>query len=426
MDYPFSVLKSYALASWNQDQVNLFLQKWGENWQQTILPILPGEYKKSAVDPDVLKSWLSNDHTFYTPLEWTLIAWSVFAGDLHGPKVKDAIGSFIIRGTEPSIRPALEKLALQSILFAQVATNRQEFETILGDKNHHPSKNGDLTADKPDIHNSASQFENADSPEINLDQKTLPSSVSISALIENGILVNRSDNRLSFNHPVITGYLAACRLSDEPEQTSRLVTQQSWIGKNLTLRYLGSIKDISNLIDPMIREVEEPTYRSLFTVARWLRDTSDNMAWKTSTVRLLAELLQVDTLPMPVRQRLLNALVCSNDPLLPALFRQMLLAKSTRTIQIGVIGLGAIHDGKSIAELAKLLPNAVQNVKDAVCLSLVAIGASSAIEIVAKLLLQADEDTRRTAAEVLANQAREGHQVLKKAALLAIFWSVGL
>src|SRR5690606_31088332 len=52
-------------------------------------------------------------------------------------------------------------------------------------------------------------------------------------------------------------------------------------------------------------------------------------------------------------------------------------------------------------------------VRRAACMALVAINTNESLEIVAQTLLGGDEDIRRAAGEAIANDAREGHAMLK-------------
>ena len=63
--------------------------------------------------------------------------------------------------------------------------------------------------------------------------------------------------------------------------------------------------------------------------------------------------------------------------------------------------------------LIVLLANPDQMVRKAACLALVAIGSQPALEAVTKVLINADENSRRAAAEALANDRQEGYEILK-------------
>jgi HEAT repeat protein len=86
---------------------------------------------------------------------------------------------------------------------------------------------------------------------------------------------------------------------------------------------------------------------------------------------------------------------------------------SSELVQLAALGCGAVKDAKAIATLEEVLQGPSLGARRAACLALAAIGTDEALEVVARTLLSAEEDVRRAAAEALANDAREGHAMLK-------------
>ncbi len=395
----------FTLAAWGRKQVEAFVNQWAALWKQAISPLVSSPGQIRTPDLDLVEQWLVSDPSMYTPLEWTLITWGAFAGDSLGPNLVDAIEAYIRRTSIGKYRPAFEQIARQAILEAAPLLKRNVIESALSNRQTSLEKTepseGDLLLER---------LEGGKKPIV------LPEpGKSTDELIHSGLLVERPGDRFAFVHLLIAGYLASAAFDKDAEGIERLNVQQAWAGKSLTWRFMGALKDISAIVDLYVRDVEAPLYRNLLIAARWVKDAPMTMKWRTTVIQALYEVLLQDDLPMAAHQRALAALVCSHDQNLPVLFRQLISIKnSARSAQLGAIGLGALRDPRVVDDLIALLPNPAQTVRNAACLALAAIGNPPAIEAIAKVLIQADEITRRAAAESLANDPIQGYDVLKE------------
>jgi len=81
-----------------------------------------------------------------------------------------------------------------------------------------------------------------------------------------------------------------------------------------------------------------------------------------------------------------------------------------------------MRDIKSMNFWKVFLHTPSASARRAACLALVAIGTNEALEIVARTLLNADEELRRAAAEALANDPGEGHAMLRMERRSPISW----
>jgi HEAT repeat protein len=100
------------------------------------------------------------------------------------------------------------------------------------------------------------------------------------------------------------------------------------------------------------------------------------------------------------------------------LFRQALQSLSFELITLAALGAGAAQDAKSVELLASSLSAPSVSTRRAASLALVALGSPSALESVARGLLQGDDDVRRAAAEALANNPKDGYETLRDGATL--------
>jgi HEAT repeat protein len=229
-------------------------------------------------------------------------------------------------------------------------------------------------------------------------------------------LTQHRNNLVRFMHPVFGGYLAGKALTNyKPES---LLDQPPWIGKYLTLHYYAAFGDATSLANTLSAKLDRPLAHNLLTIARWLRDAPRQAPWRGRVMAKLADLLRPDGQPLGLRGQALAAFVQSGDPSTSILLRQLLTEQSGALLQLVALGCGALQDSKAVTELIGLLNNTNPTVRRATCLALVSIGTGEAMDAVASVLLHGDEDSRRAAAEALANHPGEGHAMLREGAVM--------
>jgi HEAT repeat protein len=403
-----------ALAAWNPSKNDKFIRLWGELWTQYVAVEAWAQTGPEQVDPILLNTWLGTENLNLNPLELTLKVWGAYAGDSLGPQVLETIATHI-RRIAPLGTPlaALETLAMQIVLTAQPVFDPRKarewmrsFET-LEEITQNASENIPLE-EKP---------EDGKTKKVKKRQKAAlsPTAGLLGKMAASGLLITHPGNRMRFAHPIFEGYLAGCALSSYDAE-SALLNQPDWSGKYLAIHYLAAHGDITRIVQNMLEWSRLPMHRPLLAASRWLRDAPRNAVWRGKLMGALANLLQAEGLPLALRGQALAAFTTSNDPGAPALFRQLLTSLSFELVQLAALGSGATRDPKAIPLLknAMQLPN--QSTRRAACLALVAIGTTEALEVIADVLLNADEDLRRAAAEALANDTNEGHAMLKDGA----------
>jgi HEAT repeat protein len=411
-----------ALIAWDSAKVSRFIQQWGELWSQTAALEASTQTEPQQVNPVLINTWLNVDNNGLTPFELTLKVWGAYAGDILGSRVLDAIATHV-RRLAPSGTPvaALELLAMQAVLTLQPVFDPRQARSWV--------KQYDIVEDK--------SIENAETiippgveedPALSDSQKirvrkskaseAVPSYGLLSKLVESGLLISHSNNRMRFLHPVLNGYLAGQAVGDNDADTT-LLALPDWDGKTISLRYLAARGDASAVADIMLKESELPLHSQGFAVARWLRDAPKEVSWRSKAFASLLTILQGEGQPIGLRGQAMAAFTTSSDPGAATLFRQLLASRSFELIPLAALGSGALKDVKAIDALEELMQAPVGAVRRAICLALVAIGTEKSLEGVARALLQGDEELRRAAAEALANDPVEGHAMLKEGATLA-------
>ena len=411
-----------ALIAWDAPKVSQLIQQWGELWSRTVALEDWAGAGPDQVDPILLNTWLGVDNNGLTPFELTLKIWGAYAGDSLGSRVLDAIAAHV-RRLAPSGTPvaALELLAMQAVLTQQPVFDPRQARAwvkqydIVEEKLIESAET--VTSAGPDEESTLT-----DSQKIRVRRskagEAMPSYGLLSKMVESGLLISHSNNKMRFLHPVLNGYLAGQAIGDN-DADATLLALPEWDGKTISLHYLAARGDASAVVDILLKESDLPLHSPSFTVARWLRDAPKEGAWRKKAFASLLAILQAEGQPVGLRGQAMAAFVMSGDPGAMTLFRQLLSSRSFELIPLAALGSGALKDVKAIDALEELMQAPVGAVRRAICLALVAIGTEKSLEGVARALLQGDEELRRAAAEALANDPVEGHAMLREGATLA-------
>ena len=411
-----------ALIGWDPAKISRFIRQWGELWERTVALEAWAQSGPDHVDSILLNTWLTADNSGLSPFELTLKVWGAYAGDSLGPRVVDTIATHV-RRIAPSGTPvaALELLAMQVVLTLQPIFDPRQARSWV--------KQYEIVEDKPieageTVGEAGDEMEPSltDSQKIRIRKskagEATPSHGLLSRMVESGLLIAHSNNKMRFLHPVLNGYLAGQAIGDNDADTT-LLALPDWDGKTVSLHYLAARGDASAVADIMLKESDLPLHNHGFAVAHWLRDAPKDAAWRSTAFACLLAILQAEGQPLSLRAQAMAAFVASGDPGAATLFRQLLSSRSYELIPLAALGSGALRDVKAIEALEELLQAPVGSVRRAICLALVAIGTEKSLEGVARALLQGDEELRRAAAEALANDPGEGHAMLREGATLA-------
>lgn len=387
-----------SMAVWDARKQAQFVQQWGQLWERHVDKEADKHYH--AVDPLLLNGWLLQRTSAATPLEFTLQTWATYAGDVRGPSLSDSLEAHIRRLSVGITKgyAALERLAGQAILTMKPAFTSEEAqiwarEVLAG-----------MIADLPreDVHR-----DEAGPPPKDI---TLPR--VLPDLSSSGLLVSRTGNRLGFIHPLIQGYLAAQFF--RKSRDTNVYTQRKWLLRNIAIHFAAASQDIRAQVNHILIQQDDPLQYGSFIAAAWLPEIPPNQPWQRDFLAQAAAHLRNESLPLPLRGRILAALAITRDPNIASLFRHLLKAPHPSTRQLAALGSGYQRDLQAV-ELLVPLVNDLSNVSRAACLALALIGTPPALEALASALLQGSEDTRRAAAEAFANHPEEGYPTLREA-----------
>jgi hypothetical protein len=422
-----------ALAAWDEQQKLQFIQGWGELWKRFIER--PAQEGQERVDNLLINNWLAGLVANCTPFEITLKVWQAYAGDALGASNPDAIESYLARMCVriPKARQVLEKLALQmvvermAIVEAKAADRwmpelaQEEVVELLAEpvepeeapspaEASEPGKTGEQAENLEIETEQTASLQKAEKPPVKV---TLSLQRILYDLVNCGLLYTRKDQRVSFIHPIIQGYLAGKALTSTGDFHC-LEDQTDWTGGKLAMRYFLSWVDQSQLIIPMLNTKDDPLFRQLLTAGGFLPDALPSAPWRHQVRHRLASMLQNDLLATSLRARAMCALVSSGDPGVAVLIRQLLVNRQESVRLLAIFGAGMLRDVKTVQDLIGLIEDPSLMVQQAAIPALASIGTKSAIDALLQTLIQSSEDLRRLAAEGLACFPEIGYPALKE------------
>ncbi len=425
-----------TLRTWNTIQQERFLSKWGNLWENTVALETWAQTGPEQVDSILLNSWLSINSTNLSPLEFTLKTWGAYAGDGRGASAQDAIDTHIRRLSPENVpTEALDMLAMQaSLTLTPIFDSREarewvkdfelleetpveeEFEDIGFEEIE------DESVENTSLEDASLEDENTENEEIATEEEKTEKVVRkrelLEIITESGLLVEHSDNRMRFAHPVFAGYLAGKSLSNYAID-ERLTKQPRWSGKKLSMHYFainGTGENVSSLVETLLRTPDPILERNIILMGNWLKDAPRKSVWRGKVLTALAKILQDDTRPLGLRGQIISALARSEDPSVAALFRQLLKSDSVYAIQLAALGSGIMRDKKAVQPLTESIQRLHNTYSiSAAALALSAIGTDEALNTLATALMQGEENLRRATAEAFANHPAEGWGMLKEA-----------
>jgi HEAT repeat protein len=392
-------LRPVSIASWDAAQRALFITHWGDMWDRFIAEQV--RTKGQATNTLLVLGWLLNNTQNLTPLELALKTWAAFAGDSLGPSPQAAIEAHLRRiliGQPYKNRQALEQLAGQIVLNMQAVLSYQQAENWLGGLDFAPIETEADTGQRPG--------------------RAVRARGALPDLLESGLLVKRTNDRVTILHPILTGYLAAAA-GETQRAGQQILSQPAWTGRAIALNYLAMVDDQAFWLADMLEHQDfDLLERDLLLAGRWLRNAPDGLPWTSGALRRLAECVQNDGLPLSLRARALTAMVISNSQGVATLLRQLVTAPEPSMRLLAALGSGMLRDAKAIQDLIRLLNDRTPSVNRAAILALTAIGDKASLEAVASLLLTGSDDIRRSAAEALTNFPEEGYPTLEEGSAL--------
>ena len=384
------------LKSWGMQQHTLFMEKWQELWTTRITPQLPADMEPKP-DPVLLNSIISSLSEHQSPLDWTLLIWGAYAGDLDGTNPLSGIQTFITRSTSAiGKEDVLGAIGQQFIITQKGALPHDTLAKLL------------------------SKFKLVESP-----SEATPSNIrrtktkklsaidqTILSLMDAKILMEYANGVIGFSNPMIGGYLAALLSTDNPIPHQDPSIQWSLLDAAET--FWAYSANIALVAQNHLQLDVPPLHAQFLKIGKTLRSVPRSEEWRINYMRRMVQLITQEALPMGIRLKILTTALRSNDPSIPALLKQLSNNNSPVVRQVIALGCGYYQEGQLIDILLALLGDSDADVRLAACIAISSIESEQALAVLEQILSNGDEPMRLAVAEALAFHPPAGHDILQR------------
>ncbi len=402
-----------GMAAWSLQQRAAFTQRWGRLWTEQLLPDVRKHFNVLDTDPRLIERWLLSEVSCKSPFEWTLKVWAAYAGDLNGAGMSHLLDTYIARILpEATFHPALQEAAHQYIQYNTSGMDYDALEKLL--TAFQPDQPLSVASDDASpIAEAVTETPKRKKRRLTKEVMTTQGERILDGLVRGGLLLDHTGSRLRFSSPVVLGYLASARLTNE--ETEAVVHDLKWDAGIQSLRFSAVCGGAGPWLAQILQNQTPPLFNRLLIAARWLSDAPPQAEWRTYLLRQMAALLQQETVPAGVRARFTAAFVTAREPSALKLFKQLLLSRSVVVRQNAVMGCAALGGPALADDFLAMLADSDAQVRKTACLALASLPGENALRTVVDILMQGDEEIRQTAAEALAQRPGEGQQVLQEA-----------
>ncbi len=380
-----------AISHWNRLQKNQFLRKLTQMYFKVF------ETELSDEDRDIrlqsLLTWGMDQDAALGALETTIQTICALAGLDVGKTSFDILQNYINQLVPvSSTKASLEVLAYQTVISENPIINKYEVDHYI-----------------PELIQTSEAETGSSQPQ------TAKASKALTLVSKRMVLQPTNHGNVIFTHPVFLGFLASNALIRNG-QCQVVFNQPDWSARELSLKYLSHMIDISQYIQLDRMDEEAPLYKQLFITSHWLRECKQGAIFRPQIMRRLAQILNNDNQPFTIRAKAAAGLVFANEKNIIGLFKQYCEANSPIVRRLSALACGILQDPTCINTLSELLGDSEAPVRNAAAMALAGYKHPQAKELTAQILLQADESMRRIAAEMLTLNQAEGIQTLKDGA----------
>ncbi len=381
---------------WNHVQVSRFSRKLAGAYFQKFETNLSEEDKEIRVN--ALLAWMKRQDITLTVLEYAIQGISALAGLETGKTSFEILQSYVQQLVpNNSTRASLEVLAYQTIISENPIINRYEIAHYVPELIQNPQS--DTEVPQP-----ASAAAGAIRP-----------TKALSLVSKRLILQPTNRGNVIFTHPTFLGFLASNALIRNG-QCQVVFEQSDWSAKELSLRYLAHLIDVSQYVKMAELDEGGPLYHKLFAVSHWMRECKAGAIFRPQIMRRLAQILNNENLSFTIRANAAASLVFANEKNIVGLFRQYCKTGSPSVKRLSALACGILNDDTCLTDLATLLGHEDDHVRNAATMAISIMSMPQAQDLTARILVQADENMRRIVAELLSLNPAEGKQTLKDGA----------
>ncbi|HEY75587.1 MAG TPA: HEAT repeat domain-containing protein [Thermoflexia bacterium] len=227
------------------------------------------------------------------------------------------------------------------------------------------------------------------------------------------VLLPRGAEAYAFAHPLWQAVLAARQaLTLSPEVLTKHLDDPTW---EAVVDFYAAWGPMEPVIRAWLSQPDDLWYTRLRRAAAWVAQAPTDARWRNGVMGLLARTFLQPNVPLPIRQRLADALVHTGDPGV-AYFLKQATRHARPDVRIAAVrALGHIAKEADLSTFETVLADKDPRVREAAAEALGIMGGRPAVHHLTLLLAQADQDLRVAAARALARCGEEGLEVLKEA-----------
>jgi len=395
-----------SLAAWTEKDCGSFVHDWADKW--TLRFSKDGGNGDARIDPQLIISWLTAEKKFLTPMEWTLLTWGAFTGDLTELTALQSMDAYVERViTTSSSRRFLEKLAAEMITREEAWLSLDHISQLRKEAATKGYSDEESMLYRLNLQTGPAENEPRGSGRSN---KTILQDHVLSESLEKGLLYESANGTIGFSSPQIVAYLAsfAYSLQDQPS-----VQELVWDTKAMALGFQAALTQRSAFIDRFLSHSHPPLHRILITLSRWLHFDSGKANWRKNLLHSMAAALNQPGIPAQTCARIMCTFLRSNDSNLPALFRQSLKSSNPQLRMLTALAVGAIRENRLFSPVVNLLSDPVAEVRYAACMTLSRLDHPQKESVFKEIFTNGDEEMQQALAESLVCYSDEDLEYVK-------------
>lgn len=238
-----------------------------------------------------------------------------------------------------------------------------------------------------------------------------------SALAEGSALFIPLGQGVAFAHPRIAAYLAAtyAHNTGQAMALAARLDDPAWAD---TILFFAAIGDAAPLVNTLLAQPDDLFRSNLKRLGAWAAIAPPDAPWRSKVMSDLVKVMMTPATPEPLRHEIMRVVISTRDRGLPYLFKQALARPEPHFKRLAVNGFALMRREADTAIVVTAANDPDAAVRHDTLRALGELGGQAAIDALAQALLEMDDDSRRVAAEALANCGRGGWELLQEGASL--------
>ncbi|MBA4311030.1 MAG: hypothetical protein C0417_00170 [Chlorobiaceae bacterium] len=380
----------YFISPINSEIQEKLISNWESSYRR--LPVVQSTGKRS--NADLLIRWLNQETLSKNILTLTLEVWNHLFSDKTSGNLKVLINGYLERISNNKLPiEFMVNIATEMEFSSNKSISKTKLESMLHEiaSLDRGRRDSDKSNDSIDINSNPSE-----------------ESFSVSELVKNGLLIERTKDSYQFAFPFIFACLLSFSIPNDFNTDWQTLLRSPM--KELRIRF----SDKTDYLLNWINLDDEPLFRNLFCFSNHLEKLPDSSSVKKKLYQEILNLLQDDSLPFPLRIRLLSAFSSSEENSIQQLLNYLSKHPGSNIRQIAAFGYGIYQSDKSVVRLEELLKDNSRDVRCFSCLSLGKIWNKKAQKILVDNFLNNNDELRQIIAEIFSHHSKEGHEILKE------------